>query len=68
MCLFLQHNNKWRHVSYHFSGHRLHRGEMSCLKMLFSRKFAKYLPYRNFRTRGIWALVIQRVPKEVKPF
>lgn len=34
MCLFLQHESKWRHVSFWFwhDGHRLHKGDMSCLR------------------------------------
>ena len=35
MCLFLQHERKWRHVSFWHDGHGLHRGHMSCLRMCF---------------------------------
>ena len=33
MCLFVQHNMRWRQLSFGFSGHRLHNWEISCLRM-----------------------------------
>lgn len=34
-CLFLQHESKRRHVSFWHDGHRLHKGDMSCLRKCF---------------------------------
>lgn len=37
MCLYVQHDRRWRHVSFSFSGQRLQIGDMSCLKACFLR-------------------------------
>jgi len=37
MCLFVQHDSKWRQLSFSFNGHRLHSGEISCLRICFFR-------------------------------
>ena len=33
MFLFVQHDSRWRHVSFWWDLHRLHVGDMSCLRM-----------------------------------
>jgi hypothetical protein len=33
MCLLVQHDSKWRHVSFWWDVHRLQVGDMSCLRM-----------------------------------
>ena len=33
MCLLVQHDSRWRHVSFWWDVHRLHVGDMSCLRM-----------------------------------
>ena len=43
MCLFLQHERKWRHVSFWHDGHGLHRGHMSYLRKCFLQKLPRYL-------------------------
>ena len=35
MCLFLQQDIKWMHVSISWDVHRLHKGNMFCLKGFF---------------------------------
>jgi hypothetical protein len=35
MCLFVQHDSKWRHVSFWRDVHRLHVGDMSCLRICY---------------------------------
>ena len=32
MCLFVQHDSRWKHVSFWRDVHRLHVGDMSCLR------------------------------------
>ena len=34
-CLFVQHESRWRHVSFCLREHKLHNVEMSCLKACF---------------------------------
>ena len=40
------------------SGHRLHSGEMSCLRTCFFPGSSPSCPYQNFRTWVIWASII----------
>ena len=35
MCLLMQHNSRWRDVSFWWDVHRLNVGNMSCLRMCF---------------------------------
>lgn len=35
MCLFGQHESMWRHVSFYYFVHKLHSGEICCLRILF---------------------------------
>lgn len=35
MCWFVQHDRRWRHVSFSWNGQRLHSGEMFCLRTCF---------------------------------
>ena len=33
MCLLVQHDSRWMHVSFWWDMHKLHVGDMSCLRM-----------------------------------
>jgi hypothetical protein len=35
MCLFMQHDSMWMHVLFCWFIHRLHSGEISCLRICF---------------------------------
>ena len=37
MCLLLQCDSRWRHVLFWWDVNRLHVGDMSCLRICFSR-------------------------------
>ena len=47
MSLFLQHKNTCRHASFCVDVHKLHRGNISSLRTIFSffLQLPKYLPY-----------------------
>jgi hypothetical protein len=34
-CLFVQHDRKWRHLSFCCDVHRLHKGDMSCSRRYY---------------------------------
>lgn len=59
MCLFVQHESRWRHVSFWRDVQRLLRGDVSGLRTCFLQQLPRYLPYRNLRTCVICVLVIQ---------
>jgi hypothetical protein len=50
MCWFMPCDRRRRHVSFSWSGQRLHRGEMYCLKMCFLGHVPMYWPYLNLRS------------------
>lgn len=61
ICLFVQHDSRCRQLSLCVSGHRLHRGEMFCLRKAFLGQFPKYRPYHNSRICVIYAVLIHGV-------
>lgn len=61
MCLFVQHDRKWRHLSLCCDVHRLHKGDMSCLRMYYYYVvFLRICPYQNLRACVICVLMIQK--------
>ena len=48
MCWFMPYDRRRRHVSFSWSGQRLHSGEMYCLKMCFLGHVPMYLAIFEF--------------------
>ena len=46
MCLFVQHDNRWRHVSFCRDVHRLHVGNMFCLTLTYHDQFPSNMPQK----------------------
>ena len=56
MCLSVQHDSRWRHVSFWRDMHMLHVGNTSCLKMWFffflNYNFGSSLGIFHIKIRG----------------
>ena len=59
ICLVVDHDSRWRHVSFWWDVHRSYIRDISCLKRCSFCQFPKYVPYLNLRVCVICALVIQ---------
>ena len=60
MCLLMQHDSRWRHVSLWWDVHRLHVGDMSYLSVCFFGSSLKYLLHLNLVLCVNCASVIRR--------